>query len=147
MAWDWLYKITKSWLHGHVSAEIKDFKRPKIAIIDTGFDGGARFVDRKLTKRLTMLSATETKKYNWKDYWKSETVPQDNDGHGTAMLSIVHHIAPFADVCVARIAGEDEDLKRDPKTTRNNLAKVFLQRMIIMYLIADVTVAGYPLGC
>jgi len=83
-------------------------------------------VDRKLKKRLNMLSTTETEKHNWKDYWQSETVPQDNDGHGTAMLSIVHRIAPFADVCVARIAGKDEDLKRYPKRTSGNLAKAIL---------------------
>jgi hypothetical protein len=145
LASDWLNNITNSWLPSHISANIKGFKRPKIAIIDTGFDRKARFVDRRLKQRLNMLSATE--KYNWKDYWDVETVPQDNDGHGTAMLSIVHCIAPFADVCVARIAGKDEDLKRDPKKTSNNLAKVFWQRMIITYLIADGTVAGYPLGC
>lgn len=81
-------------------------------------------MDRKLKQRLNMLPRTETKDYNWKDYWQSATMPQDNDGHGTAMLSIVHRIAPFADVCVARIAGKDEDLKSNLKMTSNNLAKV-----------------------
>ncbi|KAF2496437.1 subtilisin-like protein [Lophium mytilinum] len=126
LSWDWLNNITNSWLHSHVSDRIKDLKRPKIAIIDTGFDGGSRFADRKLKQRLNMLSASETGNYNWKDYWKSETVPQDNEGHGTAMLSIIHRIAPFADICVARIAGKDADLKEDPKTTSNNLAKAIL---------------------
>lgn len=98
-------------------------RRPKIAIIDTGFDCGARLLDRKLKRRLNMLY-TEEVKHNWKDFWQGETVPKDEDGHGTAMLSIVHRIAPFADICVARIASGSNDLKQDPKLTSEKLAEV-----------------------
>lgn len=132
MAWDWLDSVTKSWLHGEVSVKVEGFRRPKIAIIDTGFDSGARFLNPKLKQRLYMHSGTETKKYNWKDFWQYEAVPNDSHGHGTAMLSIVLRIAPFADICVARIAGTDEDLKRDPEKTSKNLAKVLQQRMVVM---------------
>ncbi len=70
------------------------------------------------------MFSPETRECGWKDFWQSDLEPQDNDGHGTSMLSIIHRIAPFADVCVARIAGKDVDLKKEPKTTSNNLAKV-----------------------
>ncbi|KIW22421.1 uncharacterized protein PV07_12308 [Cladophialophora immunda] len=125
LAWDWLNNITHSWLHNHISSQITKFKRPKIAIIDTGFDGQARFVDRKLMLRLNMVPTAEMK-YNWKDFWECEVEPQDNDGHGTSMLSLLHRMAPFADVCVARIAGKDEDMRRDPEKTSDNLAKAIL---------------------
>ncbi|OQU98196.1 Fungal specific transcription factor domain-containing protein [Cladophialophora immunda] len=125
LAWDWLNNITHSWLHNHISSQITKFKRPKIAIIDTGFDGQARFVDRKLMLRLNMVPTAEMK-YNWKDFWECEVEPQDNDGHGTSMLSLLHRMAPFADVCVARIAGKDEDMRRDPEKTSDKLAKAIL---------------------
>ena len=100
-------------------------KRPKIAIIDTGFDSKARLVDRKLKLRLNMGDGTQRYQHNWKDFWRSASVPEDDDGHGTAILSVVHRIAPFADICVARIAGKDENLRNDPTTTSKNLAEVF----------------------
>ena len=104
-------------------------------------------MNQKLIYRLIVPSATKIKKYNWKDYQQSETMPQDNNKHKTAILSIVHYIAPFADICIARIAGKDKDLKRNLKTTNSNLTKVFLQRIKIIYLITNTTIAGYPLGC
>lgn len=85
-------------------------------------------MDRKLRLRLNMNSHSISE-YNWKDFWQSDIVPQDDDGHGTAMLSIVHRIAPFANVCVARIASNGEDLKEHPETTSSNLAKVFVPSM------------------
>jgi hypothetical protein len=74
-------------------------------------------------------------------------VLQDNNKHKTAILFIVYYIIPFVDVCVTRITGKNKDLKRDPKIISNNLAKVFLQQIIIMYLIVNITVVGYFLGC
>ena len=74
-----------------------------------------------------MNTKTPNDKCNWKDEWGSEITRQDKDGHGTAMLSIIHQVAPFADVCIARIAGEDKDLKDHPEQTSKNLAEVFLQ--------------------
>ncbi|KIW21359.1 hypothetical protein PV08_01939 [Exophiala spinifera] len=125
IAADWLFGTTNSWLHSHISTQIAKYQRPKIAIIDTGFDGNARFVDRKLKLRLN-LHSTAGGNHNWRDFWEAKAEPQDDDGHGTAMLSIVHRIAPFADVCVARIAGEDKDLKTNPGKTSNNLAEAIL---------------------
>jgi hypothetical protein len=103
-------------------------KRPKIAIIDTGFDSEGRRIDGKLKPRLNMLPTSSPRDYNWKDYWQSEPVPQDKSGHGTAMLSIIHRVAPFADICVARIAKEDDDLRNDPVKTSQNLAQVFVKQ-------------------
>jgi hypothetical protein len=103
----------------HVFKEIQNYKRPKIAIIDTGFDSKG---DRKLKSRLNMLSKSNS---NWKDYWQFESEPHDSSGHGTAMLSIIHRVAPFADICVARIAKDDDDLRNNPVKTSQNLAQVF----------------------
>lgn len=111
-------------MHYHVSTSFSKSKRPKIAIIDTGFDRDT--VKGLLKKRLRVVSETDL--WNWKDYWHDKTVPEDENGHGTAMLSLVHRVAPFADVCVARIAGGDNDLKEAPEATSNNLAKVSLQK-------------------
>lgn len=85
-------------------------------------------MNHKLKKRLKMISGMERteKNFNWIDYWDSEPVPQDDHGHGTAMVSIFHKVAPFADLCVARIAGKDEDLGDHPEKTGSNLAKVIL---------------------
>ncbi|OAL51266.1 subtilisin-like protein [Pyrenochaeta sp. DS3sAY3a] len=62
-------------------------------------------------------------RFHWKDFWKSETEPLDEDGHGTSMLSTIMNIAPFADIVVARIAGVDDDLLRETAVTQRNLAK------------------------
>ena len=67
--------------------------------------------------------------------------PKDDDGHGTAMLSLIHRIAPFADICVARIAGKDDDLKNNPQLTSSKLAEVcvhiLLRQQIIINLPAN----------
>ncbi|EOA90523.1 uncharacterized protein SETTUDRAFT_25785 [Exserohilum turcica Et28A] len=125
LASDWLNSMSSSWLHTHVTEKLERMKRPKIAIIDTGFDDETivtHWRDRKLQKRLNMLPKGKAE-CNWKDFWQPKTIPLDIDGHGTAMLSIVHRVAPFADICVARIAGGDEDLKQDAIKTSQNLAK------------------------
>ena len=117
----------ESWLHHYISKKIEGYKRPKIAIIDTGFDRPLSLMGNKLRLRLNMGAKKPKDQYNWKDEWKQEVDPLDDDGHGTAMLSIIHQIAPFADICVARIAGKDKDLKDHPSCTSMNLAEVFLQ--------------------
>lgn len=63
----------------------------------------------------------------WKDFSGSSITPIDNDGHGTAMLSIIYRLAPFADLCVARIAENDNDLRERPGVTSDNLAEVRIQ--------------------
>ena len=127
MAAAWLKRITLSDLHKQVSDGVKTKKRPKIAVIDTGFDPQADFVDRQLQMRLNMLKKAQDE-YRWKDFWEPGVGPKDTDGHGTAMLSIIHRVAPFADICVARIAGKDEDLTKEPVRTAQNFAKVIVMR-------------------
>jgi hypothetical protein len=129
----------------HVSGKIKKYKRPKIAIIDTGFDNRS-FKDRKLKSRLNMLHTSNSRVYNWKDYCRSESEPHDNSGHGTAMLSIIHRVAPFADICVARIANEDDDLRNDPVKTSQNLAQVLEKQAMTMHQSANAVISGYPMG-
>jgi len=98
--------LQRSPLLNHVSRFFRtctnSAKRPKIAIIDTGFDAKARWFSHRFKKRLSAI--------HWKDFWDSKESPCDNDGHGTAMLSMILTIAPFSDICVARIAGEGRDL-------------------------------------
>lgn len=146
MAWDWLDTITTSWLHKHVTDNASDDRRPTIAVIDTGFDSQARFVDHKLKRRLGVLSGSNTQNRTWKDCWQSSACPQDEDGHGTAMLSIIHRIAPFANICVARIAAGDQDMKNDPEGTSNNLAKVLELDTTRMEFAADLDLVGYHMG-
>lgn len=137
--------MSSSWLHTHVTEKLERMKRPKIAIIDTGFDDETivtHWRDRKLQKRLNMLPKGKAE-CNWKDFWQPKTIPLDIDGHGTAMLSIVHRVAPFADICVARIAGGDEDLKQDAIKTSQNLAKVCSNSRIDNELGVDTTTVGY----
>lgn len=94
-----------------------------------------------------MLPVTATKNYNWKDYWQSKARPQDDDGHGTAMLSVVHRIAPFANICVAHIAGDDQDMREHPIDTSNNLAKVLELHSMQKDFRTNSTSIGHQMGC
>ena len=140
--------MKKSWLHLYISSEIENanHKRPKIAIIDTGFNPPPSLFTNKLKLRLNMGTKTAKEKCNWKDEWKPGAMLQDDDGHGTAMLSIVHQVAPFADICIARIAGKDKDLKDHPEVTSKNLAEVFLQYLRVAQFMADTIGSGYKVG-
>jgi hypothetical protein len=101
------------------------FKRPKIAIIDTGYDGMLRCLRKPRVKaRLNPHYQIGHIQHHWKDFWRTSSVPCDEDGHGTSMLSLVLDIAPFADVCVARIAANNEDLYKSPSKTSNSVAEV-----------------------
>ncbi|KAF3001372.1 hypothetical protein E8E13_006595 [Curvularia kusanoi] len=83
------------------SAYRKAAKRPKIALIDTGYDPES-FKENSRANRLG--------EGHWKDFFDKSMFPIDEDGHGTSMLDLLMKVAPFADICVARIAHSNKDL-------------------------------------
>jgi hypothetical protein len=101
------------------------FRRPKIAIVDTGYDGILRCLKKTPVKaRLNPHNQTGNIQHHWKDCWSTSREPCNDDGHGTSMLSLVLEIAPFANICVARIAAKDADLYKHPFQTSKSLAEV-----------------------
>ncbi|KAK8127336.1 hypothetical protein PG984_008444 [Apiospora sp. TS-2023a] len=74
-------------------------KRPRIAILDTGYD----------PKFLFSLGCIPRLK-GWKDCVNHETQPVDSHGHGTHVLGLVMRIASEADIYVARVAKTSKDL-------------------------------------
>ncbi|KAI9774754.1 MAG: hypothetical protein M1839_001621 [Geoglossum umbratile] len=110
----WVDKIKQSSLRRHVSRALNNDeakKRPKVAVIDTGYDATSSFIGNSQRNRFSPQFGKADKQYHWKDFWQKKDEPQDEDGHGTSMLSTIIDIAPFADICVARIAGSDSDLR------------------------------------
>ncbi|PFH61507.1 hypothetical protein XA68_17164 [Ophiocordyceps unilateralis] len=75
--------------------------RIRIAILDTGYDADATFCQPP---------ARRNRLIKWKDFVDDATLPVDDQGHGTAMLSLAMRVAPAADFCVARVAKNYEEL-------------------------------------
>ncbi|CAO2652992.1 Nn.00g024030.m01.CDS01 [Neocucurbitaria sp. VM-36] len=115
---DWLEKLATSTLYKSVSLKLRGpcrdntaARRPRVAIIDTGYDPTSSFLGNPQKNRLNLQNFKQGhERYHWKDFWGMQMKPLDDDGHGTAILSVIMRIAPFADVCIARIAGSDQDL-------------------------------------
>ena len=76
--------------------------RIRVAVIDTGCDVESEFFHGKRGRRLP--------RNFWTDFVDESVTPIDEDGHGTAMVSLVMNIAPQADVYVARVARRPQDL-------------------------------------
>ena len=49
--------------------------------------------------------------YGWRDWVAQVGTPQDDDGHGSRVLSLLMKEAPFADVYVARMAKNSRGLE------------------------------------
>jgi hypothetical protein len=93
-----------------------NYARPKIALIDTGYDPKS-FQENSRARRLGIN--------HWKDFFDGKACPLDEDGHGTSMLDLLMKVAPFADICVARIARSNQDLGGpDIRTSQQRLAQV-----------------------
>lgn len=74
----------------------------KIAILDTGYDDDAVFFHHPY--RCSRMKG-------WKDWVDSSITPQDCNGHGTHVVSLVMKVAPNADIFVARVAKDTEGLQ------------------------------------
>ncbi|KAH0538095.1 hypothetical protein FGG08_005307 [Glutinoglossum americanum] len=83
--------------------------RVKVAILDTGYDDDAPFFH----SRRSRLSG-------WKDWVDASDEPQDSNGHGTHVVSLVMRTAPQALVYVARVAKDTKHLLE----ASENIAKV-----------------------
>ncbi|KAI9766109.1 MAG: hypothetical protein M1840_006816, partial [Geoglossum simile] len=110
----WLNKIISSSLNKRIVRNNACTQAPtpriKVAILDTGYDKEAVFFNRHRNSRIK----------KWKDWVMNNSPdPQDQDGHGTHVLSLLMKIAPAADIFVARIAKETEDLQ----SASDNVAK------------------------
>lgn len=76
----------------------------RVAVLDTGLDDGAPFFDLPENSRyLERLKG-------WRDFVDSSYTWQDSQGHGTHLVSLILNIAPEAEVYVARIARNTDDL-------------------------------------
>jgi hypothetical protein len=147
----WIDSITSSKLHLHIDAKLRAtvgaIKRPMIAVIDTGYDSLSHFISKNKHKsRLNLKYGKDSPQYHWKDFWGNEDAPRDDDGHGTSMLSTVMRVAPFADVCVARVASVDNDLRVQAKRTSDNLAKVVYPLTTSHYYTNAKRVTGNSMG-
>lgn len=80
----------------------KSLPRIRIAILDTGCDTESQFFN---------APARKNRLEKWMDFVDNQTQPCDFDGHGTHVLSLLMKIAPAANICVARIAKNSEDLR------------------------------------
>ncbi|KAK3629307.1 hypothetical protein LTR56_013034 [Elasticomyces elasticus] len=87
-------------------------KRVKIAVLDTGCDdaSGSGFFE---TRRDRLVG--------WKDFIDAGAAWQDFDGHGTKMVSLIMRMAPQANIFVARVARNSEELRRDQATCSANV--------------------------
>jgi hypothetical protein len=86
-------------------------KRIRIAVLDTGYDPDALFFGRVRKRRIR----------EWNDFVKKhEPNALDEDGHGTHVLSVLMQVAPAADIFVARVARNTQDLQK----AAGNVAKV-----------------------
>jgi hypothetical protein len=110
----WINNIIRSALYNKLEKALKPGHRarPKIALIDTGYDPKASFLRRRsCSNRLNPQYDMKHIRYHWRDFCDEKSPsPLDVDGHGTSMLSLLMKLAPFAEICVARIARSDSDL-------------------------------------
>lgn len=79
-------------------------KPVRIAVLDTGFDDGGLFF------HLPENSRSLDRLKGWKDFVDSSDRWQDTQGHGTHLVSLILSIAPRAELYVARIARNTDDL-------------------------------------
>lgn len=103
-------KDSKKWLNRiySLNEELKSVslqnvpqERIRIAILDTGYDADAEFFQPR---------ARRNRLIEWKDWVEDAKKPQDCDGHGTHLVSLIMKMAPEADICVARVANDRRGL-------------------------------------
>ena len=89
-----------------------------VAILDTGYDPNAIF--------FSSPGRPGRIRHFWKDFAGQELSPVDTDGHGTHVVSLAMKIAPAADIYVARVATNSQELQSASK----NIAEVLCLTVI-----------------
>jgi hypothetical protein len=107
-----LPRSSKEWMDWAMSAGSLDLvsrlrlsnhiPRVKIAILDTGYDINSQFFS---------MGTRHKRLAEWKDFSKCSSVPVDEDGHGTYMVSLAMKLAPAAEICVGRVATDSKGLR------------------------------------
>ncbi|KAL7797031.1 hypothetical protein V8C43DRAFT_277981 [Trichoderma afarasin] len=86
--------------------------RIRIVVLDTGYDPDAVF----------FLNRDRKRRIFWKDFVEeNQPEAKDENGHGTHILSVLMKVAPAADVFMARVARDTQDL---PNATENIAAAI-----------------------
>ena len=102
--------MTKILFAGHQAN--RSARRIRIAVLDTGYDAATIFFSDRSRKRRIQ---------GWKDMAPEPSASgQDEDGHGTHVLSILMKVIPAADFYVARVACRKSGLANSSK----NIAEV-----------------------
>ncbi|KAI5460318.1 hypothetical protein BGZ63DRAFT_424828 [Mariannaea sp. PMI_226] len=112
----WLKSIMESPLVDQVSKQYRKNRvlvRPRIAILDTGYDANSQFFAAGPRRNRLIM---------WKDFVDGQAEPVDSDGHGTHVVSLCMKIAPAADICVARIAKDTDDLQNAAENIEQAIA-------------------------
>lgn len=104
----WMEAITTSMFNRNMVQQWlrkADIPRIKVAVLDTGFDGESTFFTRARSNRVRQ----------WKDWIFDSPNPEDLDGHGTHVPSLLMKVAHAADVSVARVAAGSKDLTKSSR--------------------------------
>ncbi|KAI5460412.1 peptidase S8/S53, subtilisin/kexin/sedolisin [Mariannaea sp. PMI_226] len=122
-ATEWLGKIMTNPVTETVVSEYRrqrtlSGERIRIAVLDTGYDPESIFFSSKVRKQrikgwndYVKKIVADTDEVEEFDSVKTTATPEDNDGHGTHVLSVLMKVAPAADIYVARIARKTKDLQ------------------------------------
>lgn len=134
---EWLNAIMSSSLTKEIVMNFRNrassqvsIPRIKVAILDTGYDKDAIFFNQDRDTRLK----------GWKDWVDNLPYPQDQDGHGTHVLSLIMKIAPAADIFVSRVSKDEKDLQN----ASNNIAQV-IRFIAFLFQLLDVAQNTYTL--
>lgn len=115
----WLETLISSRLaqYLHANTKFRCTSRIRIAILDTGFDPESPFFSSRVRNARVK---------GWKDWVSNSPEHQDQDGHGTHVMSLAMKIASEADIFMARVAKGAEDLQE----ASQNIAEVTHPRLL-----------------
>lgn len=88
------------------SVDVGNHPRVKVAVLDTGCDPDSTFFADRRRRNCVK---------KWRDFASGSIKLQDQDGHGTHVLSLAMRIAPAADLFVARVGVGAEGLPLESK--------------------------------
>ncbi|KAF7531527.1 hypothetical protein G7054_g8803 [Neopestalotiopsis clavispora] len=89
-------------IQGSYASLPSETRRVRVAILDTGYDDHAAFFKAGPRKKRIK---------EWQDFAGKIASPVDEDGHGTHKTALVMKLAPEADIYVARITKNNEELR------------------------------------